>query len=108
MLREVEGKVIFVTGAGGFIGSALGAALLGYGARVRALTGAPTDAIRDLPKEVMAMRGEIDDEAAVSELMAGVDVVVHIAGPPSVAVSFEQAAEYARIHVAGTATVLAA
>jgi nucleoside-diphosphate-sugar epimerase len=108
VLREVEGKVIFVTGAGGFVGSALVAALLGHGARVRALAGAPDDAVRDLPKEVTAIRGEITDPVAVSELMAGADVVIHLAGPPSVARSFKQPAEYARIHVAGTATVLEA
>jgi nucleoside-diphosphate-sugar epimerase len=108
MPREVEGKTIFITGAGGFIGSAVVAALLGRGARVRALAGAPGDVIRDLPREVMARRGEITDGAAVSELMAGADVVIHLAGPPSVAESFEQPVEYVRVHVAGTAAVLAA
>ncbi|HKP13387.1 MAG TPA: NAD-dependent epimerase/dehydratase family protein [Blastocatellia bacterium] len=108
MLREVGGKEIFVTGAGGFIGSAVVAALLRLGARVRALAGAPDDAIRDLPREVTATRGEITDEAAVSELMAGAEVVIHLAGPPSVAESFDRPVEYARVHVAGTAAVLAA
>ena len=108
MLSEVEGKTIFITGAGGFIGSAVVAALLRCGARVRALAGAPDDAIRELPREVLAVRGEITDEAAVSELMAGADAVVHLAGPPSVAGSFEQPVEYVRVHVSGTATVLAA
>src|SRR4051794_20888802 len=108
MLNEVKGKVILVTGAGGFIGSALVTCLLGYGVRVRALAGAPDDAVRDLPKEGTAMRGEIPDPVAVSELMVGADVVIPLAGPPSVARSFDQPAEYARIHVAGTATVLEA
>jgi UDP-glucose 4-epimerase len=34
------------------------------------------------------------------------DAVIHLAGPPSVAASFDLPAEYARIHVGGTATVL--
>jgi UDP-glucose 4-epimerase len=106
MHREVEGRTIFITGAGGFIGSAVVAALLREGARVRALAGAPTDAIRDLPREVTAMRGDITDAATVSELMTDADTVIHLAGPPSVAESFEQPAQYARVHVNGTATVL--
>jgi nucleoside-diphosphate-sugar epimerase len=107
-MPELKGKVIFVTGAGGFIGSAVVAALLRSGARVRALTGAPGDVTRDLPQEVTAMRGEITDPRAVSELMAGAEVVIHLAGPPSVADSFAQPAQYARIHVVGTATVIEA
>ena len=35
-------------------------------------------------------------------------MVIHLAGPPSVAASFESVAEYARVHVTGTATVLEA
>ena len=106
MLHEIEGKKICVTGAGGFIGSAVVEALLRNGAKVRALAGAPDDAVRDLPREVMMLKGEITDGALMLDLMTGVDVVIHIAGPPSVAASFDMPAEYARIHVGGTATVL--
>jgi UDP-glucose 4-epimerase len=42
----------------------------------------------------------------LADLMAGARAVIHMAGPPSVAASFDSPASYARDHVAGTATVL--
>lgn len=108
MLQEFSGKEVFITGAGGFIGSAVVGALLGRGAQIRGLLGAPDDEVRDLPGEVHVKRGEITDKSMICDLMAGADVVIHLAGPPSVAASFESAAEYARVHVTGTATVLEA
>jgi nucleoside-diphosphate-sugar epimerase len=48
------------------------------------------------------------DTEAVSDLVAGAGIVVHLAGPPSVAASFDQPREYARAHVMGTATLLEA
>ena len=49
---------------------------------------------------------DITDAAIVRELVEGSDAVVHLAGPASVSESFENATEYARVHVCGTATVL--
>jgi nucleoside-diphosphate-sugar epimerase len=107
-LEATEDAPIFVTGAGGFIGSALVAALITSGKQVRALVGAPGDRVRELPGSVPITRADITDLASICHLTDGANVVVHLAGSPSVGASFASAAEYARVHVAGTATVLEA
>jgi nucleoside-diphosphate-sugar epimerase len=107
-LETTEEETILVTGAGGFIGSTLVATLITSGKKVRALVGAPGHRARELPTYVPIARAEITDLASICQLTAGADVVVHIAGLPSVGASFASAGEYARVHVGGTATVLEA
>lgn len=106
MSAGVEGRTVVVTGGGGFIGRAVVRALLASGARVRALAGAPGDLLPPLPAGVAELRADITDAGAVRECVAEADAVVHLAGPASVAASFSRAAEYARAHVQGSATVL--
>ena len=77
-----------MTGAGGFIGSALVAALVASGKIVRALVGAPDHTVRKLPDCVQMARADITDLPLMCQLTAGADVVVHAAGPPSVGASF--------------------
>lgn len=102
----VNGKTICVTGAGGFIGSAVVKALVDQGAAVRTLIGAPGDLVREPPPGVPGIRAEITDTAAICPLIAGAEVVVHLAGPALVSASFEAAGEYARVHVDGTVALL--
>jgi nucleoside-diphosphate-sugar epimerase len=99
---------IAVTGAGGFIGSAVVRRLAADGHRVRALTGPPGAVTHRAPPAVECCTGEIDQLDGVAQLVSGCEVVVHLAGPASVAASFDAPAEFARVHVAGTATVLEA
>jgi nucleoside-diphosphate-sugar epimerase len=99
---------ILVTGAGGFIGSAVVKVLLESGASVRALVGPPGATLRPLPSEVDANVGEITDSQVVESVAIGIDTVIHLAGLPSVRSSFEQPASYADVHVTGTATLLSA
>lgn len=108
MTKTNSDTTILVTGAGGFLGSAVVSGLLERGCRCRALTGAPGDAVPDPPPEVSARRGDVCDDALLRDLTDGVDAVVHLAGPPAVRPSFDAAAEYARVHVQGTAAVLQA
>ena len=99
---------IAVTGAGGFIGSAIVTALRTRGASVRAIFG-PTDAWpRHSAHAVEGTVADITDRERLRSAFAGVDVVVHAAGPPSVAASFRDPVEFVRVHVLGTACVLEA
>ena len=105
---ETAGRTVMVTGAGGFIGSAVVRALVARGVAVRALVAAPGATYVRPPPGVAVVQGEIDDLSLLTDAAAGVGVVVHAAGPSSVAASFERPAEFARVHTVGTATVLEA
>lgn len=96
---------IAITGGGGFIGSRLVRAFRDAGASVRVLLGAPGAKVVMPPNDVDARFGDIEDPAVVMPLVRGATAVVHLAGPPSVAASFQAAVSYARVHVTGTAAV---
>lgn len=89
-----------VTGATGFVGSAGLAAALAAGHTVRALTR------RDQPARegVVWVRGTLEDKAALAELCAGADAVVHIAGLTNT----PDPAEFERANVIGTDAMIAA
>ena len=99
---------VAVTGAGGFIGSTVVAALHAAGAEVRALLWPPEVPLPAVPAGVATRMCDITDVAALREGFAGADVVVHAAGPPSVFESLREPTEFVRIHVLGTACVLEA
>jgi UDP-glucose 4-epimerase len=86
---------IAVTGAGGFLGRHVVAALGQTGAEVSALLGPPQSA-------------DICDAEAIHSFVEGADAVVHLAGPPSVAESFRDPLTHVRVHAQGTATLLEA
>ncbi|MDQ2775372.1 MAG: NAD-dependent epimerase/dehydratase family protein [Acidobacteriota bacterium] len=98
---------VAVTGANGFVGSAITMQLVAAGATVKALHG-PGPAAEFQHKYCTVLRGDISDESILHELLDSTDVVIHVAGPPSVAASFERPADAVRIHVAGTASLLQA
>ncbi len=100
-------NTVAVTGAGGFIGSAVTAMLVERGATVRGLLGPPSERDRS-PKPGGGLFGEIDDGPVLDELLADADLVIHLAGPPSVSGSFAAPQQCARVHVGGTAAVIAA
>lgn len=67
---------ILITGAGGFIGSALCNELSAQGMKVKALA---RRHVR-LAEDVEVIIGDLEDTFALSDLLAGIDVVVHLAG----------------------------
>ena len=71
-------KCVALTGATGFIGRRLVDTLLGLGFEVRALCRNPDEAA--LPASVTAVRGALEDEASLAQLVANADAVVHCAG----------------------------
>jgi UDP-glucose 4-epimerase len=70
------------------------------------VTALPGAALVAPPAGIEAWQGEVDDPAVLAPLVAGAALVLHLAGPRSVAASFGAAAAYARIHVAGTAALV--
>lgn len=93
-------SVLAITGATGFVGSAVLAAALGAGHQVRALTRRPQGPMDG----VTWISGDLADNAALAALCAGVDAVIHVAGLTNTPdpVEFEVA------NVTGTIAVIAA
>ncbi|HKQ70361.1 MAG TPA: SDR family oxidoreductase [Polyangiaceae bacterium] len=101
-----------VTGAAGFIGSNIVAALTARGQRVRALDnlatgrwGLLTRVVRDASL-VETITGDIRDATCVASAMEGIDTVFHQAALGSVPRSIEHPIESDEVNVHGTVTVL--
>jgi len=97
-------KTIAITGATGFIGRRICNCLLDAGHRVRALVRNPNRARDLLPDAVELVEGSLADAARLSELVSGVDAVVHCAG----AVRGATREQFDRVNVAGIRTLLQA
>jgi dihydroflavonol-4-reductase len=76
---------VLLTGATGFLGTAIARELVAHGHGVRALVRPSTDPSH-LPPQVEVARGDVLDLASVRGALAGCDAVVHAAGIPRMGV----------------------
>lgn len=93
-------SLLAVTGATGFVGSAVLDAALAQGHAVRALARRP----QPERARVEWVRGDLADPAALTALVAGADAVIHVAGLTNT----PDPAEFEGANVTGTANVIAA
>lgn len=93
-------SVLAITGATGFVGSAVLAAALDGGHQVRALTRRPQAAMDG----VSWVAGDLSDTAALAKLVEGADAVLHVAGLTNT----PDPAAFEVANVTGTAHVIAA
>ena len=100
---------VLVTGAGGFIGQHLVKHLLTQGAKVRALFG-PNDDLQDKTDQLQQLylwrQADMEDADNWDELLIDIETIVHLAGPPFAAQSFNQPLSYTHTHVLGTVNLL--
>ena len=105
-----------VTGAGGFIGSHLVAALVRSGTRVRALVhynsagrrGQLDDLPGDVVEAVEIIAGDVTDPGCVEAAVRGCDTVFHLAALIGIPYSYRAPQSYVATNVAGTLAVLEA
>jgi len=100
---------VLVTGGAGFIGSNLAEELISQGARVSIIDNFTTgfrENLEDIKGDFDFNEGDINDDAALSRAIEGVEVVFHQAALPSVPRSVEDPAETHRACVDGTFNLL--
>lgn len=93
---------VLITGATGFVGSHLVAALAGRGAEIRALVRRTSRTTQLEHLGVERIEGGLDDVAALQRAVEGVDVVFHLAALTAA----RNEAEYERTNLGGTQRLL--
>ena len=107
-------KTVVVTGAGGFIGSALVERLVGAGAHVRAMLRYTSRAERGclsylsapVLREVEITFGDVRDVDAMREIIRGADAIFHLSALVGIPYSYEHPQEVIDTNILGTANVL--
>lgn len=110
---DLKGKKVFVTGAGGFIGSHLCEQLVKRGATVKAMVhyngwGNLELLSKDVQSHIEVYAGEIMDPFSVKQGMTGADVVFHLASLIGIPYSYVAPHSYAMTNVVGTLNVMQA
>ena len=99
-------KLTLVTGATGFVGSAVARALLGRGHAVRALVRRGSDRSNLAGLDIAPVEGDLTDAASLARAVAGCDHVMHVAADYRIWVP--DPAAMLRANVEGTRTLLRA
>ena len=97
-----------ITGGAGFIGTNLSERLVRDGHKVLVVDNLSAGKKERLPQEVIFHHVDIRDTEKLTEVMSGVDVVVHLAAVPRVQYSIDHPFETAEVNVIGTISVLEA
>jgi UDP-glucose 4-epimerase len=97
-----------ITGAAGFLGSALANRLTHEGHLVRGLDDLSTGDPRALTPEVHFTRGDVNDRPKLWTLLQDIDCVYHLAARVSVPESVLYPREYNTVNVGGTVTLMEA
>ena len=113
-MRSLAGKNVLVTGGLGFIGSNLAIRLVRDGARVAVCDamipgyGGNEANVREVERDLEIHRSDVRDEDEMARLVAGRDVVFHLAAQVSHVLSLSNPYPDIDINIKGTATVLEA
>jgi UDP-glucose 4-epimerase len=97
-----------VTGAAGFLGSALANRLAREGNSVRGLDDLSTGDPNVLSPEVQFTRGDVNDRPKLWTQLQDIDCVYHLAARVSVSESMLYPREYNQVNVSGTVTIMEA
>lgn len=97
-----------ITGAAGFLGSALANRLAWEGHQVRGLDDLSTGDPRVLSQNVLFTRGDVNDRPKLWTLLQEVDCVYHLAARVSVPESVMYPREYNAVNVSGTVGLMEA
>lgn len=97
-----------ITGAAGFLGSALANRLAWEGHQVRGLDDLSTGDPRVLSPDVLFTRGDVNDRPKLWTLLQDVDCVYHLAARVSVPESVMYPREYNAVNVGGTVSLMEA
>ncbi len=97
-----------ITGAAGFLGSALANRLVEHGETVRGMDDLSTGDIAALSPEVLFTRADINDRPRLWTLLQNVECVYHLAARVLVPESVLYPREYELVNVGGTVTLMEA
>jgi UDP-glucose 4-epimerase len=97
-----------ITGAAGFLGSALANRLAWEGHQVRGLDDLSTGDPKVLHADVLFTRGDVNDRPKLWTLLQDVDCVYHLAARVSVPESINYPREYNAVNVGGTVSLMEA
>ena len=109
-----QGKRILITGAGGFIGSHLTEKLVELGADVRAMV--HYNALgtwgwldhSEIKNNIEVVAGDITDRDSVRQVVAGREIIFHLAALIAIPYSYHAPTSYLRTNIEGTLNILLA